>query len=152
MAFLLVLGAAASFALAMRWNARVARRVNILRASFIEESFAAFLLLPYLFYTPSNYMQQLQALDSAQWGGVIVVLGIGGAVSTYAYFNMLKHLGPERSAFVSYAVPVISGGFFYAAAQSAPSISYLVGSGLILFALLLTHWRKDAAVTAGAED
>jgi drug/metabolite transporter (DMT)-like permease len=110
-AIFLVLGAAASYAIAMRVNTRISHRENIFTASFIQTAFSSLLLLPYVSYSVTDYSMQFQSLNTSQWLFIISVLGGGGALGAVVYFKMLQSFGPEKSSYITYTIPIISGIF-----------------------------------------
>ncbi|OZA25217.1 MAG: hypothetical protein B7X93_10945 [Hydrogenophilales bacterium 17-61-9] len=140
LAILLVLGAAASYAVAMRVNTRISHRENLFIAGFVQTSFSSLLLLPYLIFSAADYSPQLLSVNTIQWIFIVVILGGGGALGSFVYFKMLKHLGPETSSYITYTIPIISGIFFYTTSTTIPSTDYILGSGIILSALILTRW------------
>jgi len=148
LAILLVLAAAASYAVAMHVNTHISHRENLFVAGFVQTSFSSLLLLPYLYYSNTNYGLQLLSLNSAQWVFIVIVLGGGGALGAFVYFKMLQHLGPEKSSYITYTIPIISGVFFYSTSSAVPQNYYFEGSGTILLALVLTRWFSYREVSA----
>jgi drug/metabolite transporter (DMT)-like permease len=125
---LLVVGAAASYAVGAALLARWFDGIDAATITGSTTAAASVLLLPFAAFDMPDGVPSLQAI------GAIAVLAVGGTAAGLVLFNrLITTVGPDRASLVSYLAPTFAVAYGAVLLREPVGPGTFVGLGLILF-------------------